>query len=188
MVMDRKRWAALGLSMGLSLGASAGAVASLSMATVLAPTTVPLGGTSALTYTLTSVSGSPSNIAFTDTLSTGMDVVSSTNNCPPGGTSALSTSAGPGGATNVSFTGGQLSGTGATCALQLTVRGATAGPKTTQPIVATFSGISAAMVPGVTLTVTASPATAIPTLSEWALILLVASVAGSALLRLRRRS
>ena len=100
------------------------------LAEVFNPTSIPLGSTSALTFTLSNPSGNTvaqTGVTFTDTLPTGLTVATATapNVC---GTGTLTTTAATG---VITLTGGTVAaGTGGNpgrCSLSVTVTGAAAG-------------------------------------------------------------
>jgi uncharacterized repeat protein (TIGR01451 family) len=107
-----------------------GGMASLTVAT--APTimksfgaaTIPLGGTTSLTFTITNTNASLgiTGISFTDTLPAGLTVANGSSAACGGGTVTTS------GGNLISFSGGSLAG-GGSCTFSVTVTGTAAGPQ-----------------------------------------------------------
>lgn len=145
--------------------------------------TIPLNGSTTLEFQVQRLVGSPvTGLEFLDPLPAGL-VVSTPNGLAQtcGGT----VNAVPG-SSSVALTGGALAG-GATCSVQVSVTGTTPGVKNNVTSGLNSSGGSA---PAATasLTVLAASAASVPTLSEWALLLLTSLVAGSAIVKSRRRA
>lgn len=143
----------------------------LTMTKNFSPSTVPVGGNSTTTMTVTITnpnSFTVSGISFSDTYPAGLvpDVVGSYT-CSPG--SALFTGSG------WSFSGVSLAA-GASCSVPMLMHATIAGA-----IVNTTSQVTATQVPpGGPATATLNafvPAPAIPTLSDWSLLLLAAAIA-----------
>lgn len=109
----------------------------------------------------------------------------STPNGLVGACGAGSTVTASAGSASVALGGGELAA-GVTCNFQVNVTGTTPGLKSNVTSILNSSGGSA---PAATasLTVLAGTTASVPTLSEWALLLLTSLVAGSALLKFRRR-
>jgi uncharacterized repeat protein (TIGR01451 family) len=108
-----------------------------SIAKAFGAATIPLNGTTVLTFTITNPNTTVTlnGIAFTDNLPAGLVVASTpnvTNNC--GGTVTA-----VGGAGTISLSGGTLVGSGS-CAIQVSVQGTTAGLKTNSVQVTSTEG------------------------------------------------
>ncbi len=126
------------------------------------PTTIPVAGSSTLTFNLTNPNNNVAltGIAFTDNLPSGV-VVAST----PGGTNTCAGTFAPGaGASSFSLSGGTLPASG-TCTLSVNVTGTTAGTKlnTTTAITSTEGGTGN---PSNTATLTVNPATTSTTVAS----------------------
>ncbi len=148
---------------------------------------VPLNGSTSLTFTIQRVAGSAaSGVNFTDPLPAGLVV--STPSGQAGDCGVGSTvSAAPAGS-SISLSGGQLAG-GATCVFAVNVTGTTPGLKsnTTSLLNSTVGGSAPAATASLTVLAGVVAAASIPTLSEWGLILLVLAMAVSAFKAVRRQ-
>ncbi|MGA8539971.1 MAG: hypothetical protein WB566_10755 [Terriglobales bacterium] len=120
------------------------------------PTSIPVNGTSTLTFTLTNTNASVglTSLSFSDTFPSGMQVASPlsvTNGCG-GMLTAMA------GATSVSLSGGSVgSGVGTFCTLAVVVRGTTAGQLTNTASTLSSSGGTSASGASASLTVVAPP-------------------------------
>jgi len=151
----------------------------LTMSKNFSPSTVVVGGSSTTTMTVTITNPNAftvSGISFSDTYPAGLvpDVVGAYN-CTPG--SALFTGSG------WSFGGVSLAA-GASCSVPMLMHASIAGA-----IVNTTSQVTSTQTPpggpaSATLNAVA-PAAAIPTLSQWSLLLLAAAIAAIVTMRLR---
>ncbi len=142
---------------GGTASASLDVVAPPSIAKAFSPTTIPLNGTSTLTFSLNNPAGNAvaeTGVAFTDTLPLGL-VVSTpngvTNNC--GGTVTAVA-----GSTAISLTGGTVSAPTGACIVQVNVTGTVAGnyTNTTGNVSSTNGGTGATATAN--LTVASPPA------------------------------
>jgi len=150
------------------------------------PAVVLLNGNSIGTITVTNPNVVPlTNVQFSDTMPAGIDLITQT-----GGTcSTLATGGGmfsinPG-TENFSSTSSVLAA-GQSCTITVSVRGILIGAhvNTTSTVTSTEAPPGAAA--SGTLTVTAPGIATVPTLSEWALMLLAAALAVAAAIKLRR--
>jgi hypothetical protein len=157
------------------------------------PTTISAGGTSTLTVTLSNSSvDAPDTItSLTDNLPSGM-VISAT---PNASTTCGSTVTAPAGGNTVTLTGGTIPvaslnpASPGTCAVSVDVTSASAGSFTNTVLaggLVTDNGNNAAPASAI-LTVTSLVATSVPTLSEWAMIMLVALLAMTGFVAMRRQ-
>ncbi|MDZ7583771.1 MAG: IPTL-CTERM sorting domain-containing protein [Thiobacillus sp.] len=158
------------------------------------PASISAGGVSTLTITLSnsSVDTADTITSLTDNLPGGM-VIAAT---PNASTTCGSTVTAPAGGSTVTLTGGTIpvaslnpASTG-TCAVSVNVTAASAGSLTNTVAaggLVTNNGNNAAPASAV-LTVTSLVATSIPTLSEWAMIMLVALLAMTGFVAMRRQS
>ncbi len=170
----------------LTCGASAHAGVVFQFSKSFGAPTIPLNGSTTLAFEITRPlgGGNATGIAFTDPLPSGL-VVSSPNGLV-GACGAGSTVTAAAGSASVALGGGELLA-GATCNFQVNVTGTTPGLKSnvTSTLNSGVGGSAAAAT--ASLTVLAGTTASVPTLSEWALLLLTSLVAGSALLKFRRR-
>lgn len=169
----------------LTCGASAHAGVVFTFSKSFGAPTIPLNGSTTLAFQINrdAGSGAATGIQFTDPLPTGLVV--STPNGLTGDCGAGSTVTAAAGGGSVALAGGQLAA-GATCNFQVSVTGTTPGTKSNVTgMLSSNNGAAAAA--SASLTVLSAAATSVPTLSEWALLLLTSLVAGSALLKFRRR-
>lgn len=162
-----------------------GAVAP-TVAKSFSPATINAGGTSTLTITLSNTStDTPYTIyTLTDSLPPGMVIAPTPNASTSGCGSGVLTL--PGG-TGVILTGGTIpaasltTATAGTCTVSVDVTAATAGSYLNTAYLDEAEGVSA------TLTVTSLVATSVPTLSEWAMIMLTALLAMTGFVAMRRQ-
>lgn len=154
------------------------------------PTAIAAGGVSRLTITLSNNNAGIATLdagGFTDTLPAGMVIALTPNavtSCGVGVPTAVA------GASTVSLPAGTTIPGGAPgmCTLAVNVTAAAAGSYTnTLPVLFTDQVESAAPA-GVTLTVSVLPTSGIPTLSEWAMILLSAFLSITGFAAMRRQS
>lgn len=169
----------------LTCGASAHAGGSFTFSKSFGAPTIPLNGSTTLAFQISrdAFSGPETGIQFTDTLPAGLIV--STPNGLTGACGAGSTVTAAAGGGSVALAGGQLAA-GATCNFQVSVTGTTPGLKSNVTSILN-SSVGSAPAATASLTVLAGTTASVPTLSEWALLLLTSLVAGSALLKFRRR-
>lgn len=150
-----------------------------------ADATIPLNGSTSLTFNIARLGPGPANgIGFTDNLPAGLVV--STPNGLAGACGGGSTVTAAAGSSSIALAGGTLAA-GANCSFSVNVTGTTAGVKNnTTSVLNSSSGSAAAATATLTVLPGAGGTTAVPTLSEWALILLGAALGASALRRVRK--
>ena len=169
----------------LTCGASAHAGVVFTFSKSFGAPTIPLNGSTTLAFEITRPlgGGNATGITFTDPLPSGLVV--STPNGLVGACGAGSTVTAAAGSASVALGGGELAA-GVTCNFQVNVTGTTPGLKSNVTSILNSSAGSAPAA-SASLTVLAGTTASVPTLSEWALLLLTSLVAGSALLKFRRR-
>lgn len=171
-----------------AFGAGGGGIPTLppTIAKSFSLTAIPAGGISRLTITLSNHNAAPVALtaAFTDTLPSGMlvaGVPELSTTCAGGTVSAT------GGSSTVTLVTGTIPSGSGSCTFSANVTVASAGTFTnTIPAGAlqSTSGSNAAPF-SATLTATATP---VPTLSEWAFLMLMALLAAAGVVALRRRT
>lgn len=168
-------------------GAHAGATSNWAFSKAFGAATIPLNGSTSLTFSISNNSLNPASaIAFTDNLPAGL-VVSTPNalvgNCGAGSV----VSAAPGGG-SVSLSAGQLAPT-SSCNFSVNVTGTTVGVKNniTSILTSDLPPNAGGAIASLTVLAAALGVASVPTLSEWGLILLVLGVGVSALNGMRRR-
>lgn len=185
---------------GLMVGSAAHAGAAGTFGTVFNPVSVPINGTSTLTYTLTAYDNFR-NLGFNATLPAGLAVATpngATTDCGPVPGPLLPTITALPGSTTVQlanantstpydgpFSGARSYG----CIVSVSVEGTALGSHTLPPVTLLDSGFPTLLTASAVLNVLGAPvaAASIPTLSEWGLILLVLAMAASALNGMRRK-
>lgn len=166
----------------LDVTVSNAALSAPAVAKAFAPASIPAGGTSRLTVTLSNANAEPiTGVAFTDTYPAGLVNAAPTNIATTCGGTPSST------AGSVSLTGGTIPANGS-CTVAIDVTSATPGSYANDipagAVTSSNAGSNTAAATTATLTVGAAAAAAVPTASEWALILLGALLVGIALRRL----
>lgn len=182
------------------VGSAAHAGAAGTFGTVFNPVSVPINGTSTLTYTLTAYDNFR-NLGFNATLPAGLAVATpngATTDCGPVPGPLLPTITALPGSTTVQlanantstpydgpFSGARSYG----CIVSVSVEGTALGSHTLPPVTLLDSGFPTLLTASAVLNVLGAPvaAASIPTLSEWGLILLVLAMAASALNGMRRK-
>lgn len=183
------RWK-LGMMAGLSAlmviqAAQAGAPVTFSgsFTKSFSPTVIPLNGTSTVTYTVTNTAATPVNdLAFTDTFSTGLEVVSSAT-APSACGGLMTPTLGPGGSIAVS---GGIVPANDSCSYSAEIRGKVLGTHAEATPAITSTSHLGMPLGGAVVPLSVVAATGVPTLSEWGLIALLLAMAGSALHAIRR--
>lgn len=186
--MKNPRWtAALAFSACALLAApSAQAGASFTFSKSFGAPTMPLNGSTSLSFTINNVMGVPaSGINFTDTLPAGLVVATPnglTGLCGPG--SAVTAVQGSG---SVALAAGNLP-IGGSCNFSVNVTATSMGVKNNTTSTLNSAGPSAPpATASITVLAALASAASIPTLSEWGLILLVLAMAASAFNAVRRK-
>lgn len=168
-------------------GAQAGLTSNWVFSKAFGAATIPLNGSTSLTFSIANNSANPANtIAFTDPLPAGLVV--STPNALAGNCGAGSVVSAASGGSSVSLSAGQLAAAG-NCSFSVNVTGTTVGVKNniTSPLASNLFPNAAGASASLTVLAAALGVASIPTLSEWGLILLVLGVGVSALNGMRRR-
>lgn len=186
--MKNQRWtAALALSACALLAApSAQAGVVFTFSKSFGAPTVPLNGSTSLSFTINNLSGAPtSGINFTDPLPAGL-VVATPNGlaglCGPGSTVTAVQGSG-----SVALAAGNLP-TGASCSFSVNVTATSLGLKNNVTSTLNSAGPSAPpATASITVLAALASAASIPTLSEWGLVLLVLAMAASAFNVVRRK-
>lgn len=151
------------------------------------PAVVAFNGNSIGTITVTNPNAVPlTNVQFSDTMPAGIDLVTQTGGtCSTPVTGGGMFSINPG--TETFSSTSNVLAAGQFCTIAFSVRGIAIGPNVNTTSTVTSNEAPSGAAASATLTVTApSIATNVPTLSEGALMLLAAALAGSAAIKLRR--
>ncbi|SEP86755.1 conserved repeat domain-containing protein, partial [Thalassovita gelatinovora] len=117
---------------GQSGSVRAGPAPDLTLALSYTPSTIAQGGTTVATYTIsnTTTSSTADDIAFTDTLTAGLEIAASPDAVTTcSGRTVPPTLTAPGGGGTISFSGGSLAA-GANCTITVNIKGVTAGSHT----------------------------------------------------------
>ena len=186
--MKNPKWtAALALTACALLAApSAQAGASFTFSKSFGAPTMPLNGSTSLSFTINNVTGIPtSGINFTDPLPAGLVVAT------PNGLTGLcglgSTVTAVQGSGSVALAGGNLP-IGGSCNFSVNVTATSMGVKNNITSNLNSAGPSGPQaIASITVLAALASAASIPTLSEWGLVLLVLAMAASALNAVRRK-
>lgn len=199
-MLQKCGWKIGALVAGLLVGSAAHAGAAGTFGAVFVPPTVPLNGTSTLTYTLTAFD-SNRNLSFNAALPAGLVVATPSGaitDCGPvPGPVFPSVTAVPG-STTVQLVNANTStpydgpGLGSPraygCVVSVGVKGTALGSHTLPAVTLRDNGFPTLLTASAVLNVLGAPAAGIPTLSEWGVILLVLAIAVSVFrTKLRKR-
>ncbi|CAN7630164.1 IPTL-CTERM sorting domain-containing protein [Acidovorax sp. LjRoot194] len=193
-------WKIAAVLAGWVVASAAHAGAAGTFGTVFNPTTVPINGTSTLTYTLTAYDNFR-NLGFTTTLPAGLVVATpngAATDCGPVPGPLLPTITAVPGSTTVQlanantttvYDGPFMGPRSFGCVVSVRIQGAVLGSHALPPVTLLDSGFPTLLTASAVLNVLGAPvaAASIPTLSEWGLILLVLAMAASALNGMRRK-
>lgn len=189
--MGKRQWAGVavflaGSLLGVSGAQAGGASVPLTFTKSYGAASVPVNGSTSLTFSIenTNPAYDASGVTFTDSLPAGL-LVSSPNGLV---NTCLGTTTAVAGSSTVQLSGGAVA-LGATCSLVVNVTGTSAGLKTstTPAVTATGFPLSSGATASLQVLAAVASAASIPTLSEWGLILLVLAMAVSAFKAVRRQ-